>query len=98
MVEDFSLLHFLPLAIEEQRSVERVVSEIDKATGFVFIGLAQAGDTPYPPECLYGAASHEGKASDLTQHYQEKCVPDLEEQQSNTTAAGLQAVQERKRM
>ena len=49
--------------------MERVVSEVDKATGYVFAGLA--GSSPGPPEFLYGAAAHEGKASDVTSRHQE---------------------------
>ena len=92
VVEDFALLRFLPLAIQDKESVQRVVSEIDKATGYVFTGLAQAGETAYPPEFLYGAASHEGKASDVTQRYKEQYEQQYENhvQESNLdfTAAG----------
>ena len=72
MIEDFALVHFLPLAIEEKQSVERVVSEIDKATGYVFSGLAQTGH--YPPELLYGAAAQDLRSSNVTPDFQERFV------------------------
>ena len=52
-MEDYSLLSFVPLAIEDKESVQRSVALIDKATGYVFSGLA--GSSPYPPEFVYGA-------------------------------------------
>lgn len=72
VIEDFALVHFLPLAIEERQSVERVVSEVDKATGYVFAGLAQPGH--YTPELLYGAAAHDLRSSNVTPDFQERFV------------------------
>ena len=37
MVEDFSLLSFLPLSIQDAESVGRVVARIDKCNGYVFL-------------------------------------------------------------
>lgn len=54
MVEDFGLLRFLPLAIEDRASVARVLEDVDKANGCAFSGLA-ATAAPMPPELVYGA-------------------------------------------
>ena len=56
IIEDFGLVAFQPLAIEDKDSVERVLALADKATGYVFAGLA--GRNPYPAELEYepGAA------------------------------------------
>ena len=53
VVQDFSLLHFVPMAIEDKDSVQAVVAAIDKATGFVFKGLQE--HHPYP-ELAYAAS------------------------------------------
>ena len=54
MVEDFSLLSFIPVAIEDRDSVQAVVAAIDKATGYVFKGLQ--AHHPYP-ELAYAASA-----------------------------------------
>jgi hypothetical protein len=40
-VEDFSLLSFLPLDIQDAESVGRVVARIDKANGYVFVASSR---------------------------------------------------------
>jgi hypothetical protein len=37
MVEEFSLLSFLPLSIQDAESVGRVVARVDKCNGYVFL-------------------------------------------------------------
>ena len=54
VVEDFGLLRFLPLAIEDRASVARVLEDVDKANGCAFSGLVAAAG-PMPPELIYGA-------------------------------------------
>jgi len=39
MVEDFSLLSFLPLSIQDAESVGRVVARVDKCNGYVFLNM-----------------------------------------------------------
>ena len=48
VVEDFGLLSFHPLAIEDKESVAALVALVDKANGYVFAGLARKG-APAPP-------------------------------------------------
>ncbi len=43
MIEDFGLLSFHPLAIEDRDSVRALVALIDKANGYVFAGLTRQG-------------------------------------------------------
>jgi len=46
VVEDFGLLSFLPLSIQDAESVGRVVARVDKCNGYVFlkeVGLAAGG-------------------------------------------------------
>ena len=54
VVQDFSLLAFLPLAIEDKDSVQALVAALDKATGYVFKGLQE--HHPYP-ELAYAAST-----------------------------------------
>jgi GTPase SAR1 family protein len=44
-VEDFSLLSFLPLDIQDAESVGRVVARIDKANGYVFVASSKQNKT-----------------------------------------------------
>jgi len=44
VVEDFGLLSFLPLAIQDAESVGRVVARVDKCNGYVFV-RENGGDT-----------------------------------------------------
>mmetsp|Transcript_27413 Transcript_27413/g.52206 ORF Transcript_27413/g.52206 Transcript_27413/m.52206 type:complete len:307 (-) Transcript_27413:283-1203(-) len=41
LVEDFSLVSFHPLNIQDKESVEKLVALVDKSNGFVFAGLRQ---------------------------------------------------------
>ena len=43
MVEDFSLLSFLPLSIQDAESVGRVVARVDKCNGYVFLNINDDG-------------------------------------------------------
>ena len=79
VVEDYGLLHFTPLAIEDKESVQHVLSLIDKANGHVFAGLA-SGHNPYPAEFVYGAGLTEADKGDIIHRYEEKYVSkDVEE-------------------
>ena len=76
VVEDFGLLHFTPLAIEEKESVQHVLSLIDKANGHVFAGLA-SGKNPYPPEFVYGVGLTAADTTELTDSYEDKFMNTL---------------------
>ena len=52
IIEDFGLVAFQLLAIEDKNSVARVLALADKAIGYVFAGLAKRN--PYPAELEYG--------------------------------------------
>ncbi|KAG2824116.1 hypothetical protein PC118_g11236 [Phytophthora cactorum] len=39
VIEDFSLVSFLPLQIQDPATIQKVVAAIDKASGFVFTGV-----------------------------------------------------------
>lgn len=86
VVEDFGLLSFLPLAIEDREAVGRVLQEVDKANGYVFSQLG--GDSPYPPEFVYGAAAGPS-AADLLGGFQERYMAD-EVQQGQAGGQGEQ--------
>lgn len=67
VVEDYSLVGFAPLAIEDKESVANIVALTDKANGFAFAGLARtrAGEgASVPPELQYSAGLL-GDAEDL---------------------------------
>ena len=72
MVEDYGLLNFTPLAIEDKESVQHVLSLIDKANGHVFAGLA-SGQSPYPAEFVYGAGLTAADTGDMV-NFEEKYV------------------------
>lgn len=78
VVEDFGLLRFTPLAIEDKASVQHVLSLIDKANGYVFAGLA-SGHNPYPAEFVYGAGLTASDTSDMISSYQERYVGNIQE-------------------
>lgn len=73
VVEDYGLLSFTPLAIEDKESVQHVLSLIDKANGHVFAGLA-SGKNPYPAEFVYGAGLTAADTTDMVNSYEEKYV------------------------
>ena len=70
VVEDYGLVNYSLLAIEDKDSVQRLVAIIDKATGYVFTGLRDF--TPYPPEFVYGAGVTDtsSAAADMWEQYQ----------------------------
>lgn len=78
VVEDFGLLHFTPLAIEDKASVQHVLALIDKANGHVFAGLA-SGHNPYPAEFVYGAGLTDADTSNMITSYEEKYVGSVQE-------------------
>ena len=73
IIEDFGLVAFQPLAIEEIDSVERVLALADKATGYVFAGLA--GRNPYPAERVYGPGAADSSVGGLwDKHHRDQDV------------------------
>lgn len=68
-IEDFSLVGFVPLAIEDKDSLQRLLVLVDKATGFVLTGLA-GGE--YPPELLYRAGVTDEATASTLMAYEEK--------------------------
>jgi len=45
LVQDFSLVSFIPLNIQDKGSVSRLVAQIDKANGYVYGGLSQGNES-----------------------------------------------------
>lgn len=56
VIEDFGLLAFHPLAIEDRQSVAALAALIDKSNGFVFAGLARPGG--FAPLCAWTSWWH----------------------------------------
>ncbi|GAX82581.1 hypothetical protein CEUSTIGMA_g10007.t1 [Chlamydomonas eustigma] len=71
VVEDFGLVKYVPLAIQDKESLAFILGLSDKANGYVFAKLAEG--SPVPPEYLYGSTV-KGDESDLWMDYQEKYV------------------------
>ncbi|KAL4448240.1 hypothetical protein ABPG75_005459 [Micractinium tetrahymenae] len=94
VIEDFGLLSFHPLAIEDRDSVRALVALIDKANGYVFAGLARQGQPP--PELQYSAGVGQD-TSDLWEAMEEKYlrgkdpVPDVREWQQQGERQGAAA-------
>lgn len=90
VIEDFGLLSFHPLAIEDRNSVRALVALIDKANGYVFGGLARQGQPP--PELQYSAGLGLD-ASDLWEAMEDKYMrgreplPDVRERQQRQGGA-----------
>ena len=63
------MVKFIPLHVEDKESMQRVLAVIDKATGYVFTGLAGG---MYPPEFLYGAGADGDETSKTLRAYEEK--------------------------
>ncbi len=63
------MVKFIPLHVEDKESMQRVLAVIDKATGYVFTGLAGG---MYPPEFLYGAGADDDETSKTLRAYEEK--------------------------
>ncbi|KAI3426388.1 hypothetical protein D9Q98_008759 [Chlorella vulgaris] len=88
VIEDFGLLSFQPLAIEDRDSVRHLVASIDKSNGFVFAGLAKAGQPA--PEMQYSAGLTED-SSDLWDQMRERYIDrDLQVQERQPCVVGLQ--------
>ena len=79
VIEDFGLVSFQPLSIEDKDSVEKVLVLVDKATGFVFAGLD--GRNPYPPENVYEAGDVDSGAGDLRDRYKRDQEVNVNEQE-----------------
>ena len=73
VVEDYSMVKFTLLNVEDKDSMRRVLALVDKATGYVFTGLAGG---LYPPEFLYGAGVTDDATSSLLRAYEEKYMKD----------------------
>ena len=68
IIEDFGLVAFQLLAIEDKDSVARVLALADKATGYVFAGVA--GRNPYPAELEYGPGAVDSGVGGLWDKHQ----------------------------
>lgn len=60
VIEDYGLVGFVPLAIEDKESVAGIVALVDKANGYAFAGLGNAANSSghhglIPPELQYSA-------------------------------------------
>ena len=53
-MEDYGLVKYVPLAIQDRASLEHILGLSDKANGYVFARLAEGCDVP--PEMLYGSS------------------------------------------
>ncbi len=49
VIQNYGLVSYQPLAIEDRDSVQQLVALIDKATGFVFARGGPPSRAPYPP-------------------------------------------------
>ena len=55
MVEDFSLLSFLPLSIQDAESVGRVVARVDKCNGYVFLNNNRNNNDDEDDDCTHSS-------------------------------------------
>jgi len=76
VVEEYGLVGFTPLAIEDKESVAHIINLADKSNGFAFAGLARSasageGAAGPPPELQYSAGLL-GDAEDLWSRMQDR--------------------------
>ena len=57
LVEDYGLVRYVPLAIQDRESLEHVLGLSDKANGYVFARIANDNPVVPPPELMYGSAA-----------------------------------------
>lgn len=84
MVEDFSLLSFLPLSIQDAESVGRVVARVDKCNGYVFLnknddGTQTTGDGNNNMQTMFSSAivADSEWAAGVLSDVQEKYLGDI---------------------
>jgi len=68
VVEEFGLVHFMPLAIEDKELVQRLLTQVDKANGHAFAHAP--GNDPYPQFSFGSTATMPpGALSDIEDRY-----------------------------
>ncbi|GLI59768.1 hypothetical protein VaNZ11_001730 [Volvox africanus] len=72
VVEEYGLVSFMPLTVQDKNSMRQLMVATDKANGYCFATLR--GHTPYPPEMLYGNAGAGMSDRDIWLGMQEKFV------------------------
>ncbi|GIL83486.1 hypothetical protein Vretimale_11163 [Volvox reticuliferus] len=72
VVEEYGLVSFMPLTVQDKSSMGQLMVATDKANGYCFATLR--GHTPYPPEMLYGSAGAGMADRDIWLGMQEKYV------------------------
>lgn len=78
VVEDFGLLRFMPLHIEDKHSVRALLAHIDKANGYAFTGLPDDGGV-FPSEFSYGAGlMMDYDEADMAAQFEEKWMAEGE--------------------
>ncbi|KAG2483316.1 hypothetical protein HYH03_017817 [Edaphochlamys debaryana] len=93
VVEEYGLVSFMPLAIQEKETLRKLVLAADKANGYCFATLR--GHTPYPPEILYGSAGHGLAEKDIWLSMQERYLDgDVSERLAAGEGGTTAAVQE----
>lgn len=70
LVEDYGLVRFVPLAIEDKQSVQYILGLVDKANGALYASLDNP-NAPIPAEMVYGSTS-KAADEDIWTMYQEK--------------------------
>ena len=69
IIDDFSLMSFLPLDISNAESVGRVVTKIDKCNGYIFINQQQNQQPSQPPNKLNTSQEQLPSSSSSSPHY-----------------------------
>eukprot|EP00878_Enallax_costatus_P013672 GHUV01014296.1.p1 GENE.GHUV01014296.1~~GHUV01014296.1.p1 ORF type:complete len:362 (+),score=111.59 GHUV01014296.1:348-1433(+) len=90
VVQDYGLVAFTPLAIQNQQAVKRLLNQIDKANGAAYASLDKP-PVPVPPELL-AAAGHSAAEDELWESLQEQYIDDnsnAPRQQHQQTGQGL---------
>ncbi|XP_059161675.1 GPN-loop GTPase 2-like isoform X1 [Physella acuta] len=78
IVEDYSLVTFVPLSVEDKESILRVLKVVDKSNGYVF-GSLEDRSLESLMSCAVGAEFEYDKIKDVKEKYMDMETEDLDE-------------------
>lgn len=82
VVDDFGLLRFVPLAIEDKHAVRFLLHHIDKANGYAFTGRPDT-EGAWPSDAPPVAAAPDFAEADLAAEFEERYMSDVQDRHAN---------------
>lgn len=84
VVDDFGLLRFVPLAIEDKHAVRALLRHIDKANGYAFTGRPDT-EGGWPSDLAPVAAAPDYAETDLAAEFEERYMSEVKDRHANRT-------------